>query len=224
MKNDNSIKRIRKLIALSMSPYPREAETALRMAEKLADKYGVNISDFLETENIHCKILLETESKLLKWQIIIAELTSAFFSVDILYKEKVRGGVQVFLSESEGHYLRISEFFNFLRDKIEKRGDEFIGVVRDTDSFRRGMADGISSRLQELYSDKFQNDNESCEGKSAEKQASEDGDDTGNSDPLDDREYGWEPNSYGIGFKLGTRVIIRESLTSFVPELQSGGN
>jgi hypothetical protein len=147
-------KRIQKLLALgSNNENPNEADNALRKAAKLAEQYGLAISDMDpitgEVKNVNTE-RIKVHNKSQNWVIILGSIIAETFECELItstnsYKEKNL----VFLGTPSDIELAIW-YFKLIKIKTMRQAEQF-NKAADQKTYATGVVIALKNRLHEMF-------------------------------------------------------------------------
>lgn len=158
--------KLEKLLRLSQSPVEAEAESAMRMAIRLATKHNIDLSrvtiqDKKQNEIKFGRVDYDVGQRMPVAQTFISPLLIRFFQVRLVYTgNRAYGRRMVFLGTEENINIavRINEFLNhtfmYLWRTYQKRN----GLeVKYRDSYLMGLALGLADKMEAEQKQTIQN-------------------------------------------------------------------
>lgn len=146
MKNLESIKiKVKKLLALSKSPYENEAALALKKAMELIAEYHLDINQFTE----YTELKVKSTKRFVGWR---ATLANAVENLYATYHYRDNIGNIVFIG-SELDVFMSSEMYKYLVKTIERMAKQNIrknAKYKFRQSYKEGVANRLYDRMQEL--------------------------------------------------------------------------
>ena len=206
--------RIRKLLALSESPYDAEASLALEKAQVLLIKQGLTISDLLEESKVielsisYGKHIQPWEERLLKC-ILSATFTEAIQVYDKNEQELIIIG-------REANVITAKILYEYLHETVKRKAEVFRDSIEDLESFRIGMVDSIRTKFKEKAIQHLNKQSDSTnELKHVFLRETEEYIEEHYGTPENKNSwYGVDPNSYGLGKGIGKKISIDQQLSS----------
>ncbi|MBN1835123.1 MAG: DUF2786 domain-containing protein [Spirochaetales bacterium] len=207
--------RVRKLLALSGSPYEAEAASALAKAKDLLSHEGLGLSDLdLDRPGV-VELRIVTGPRISPWEkrllhcILLATYTEALHA-----SEGTEG--ELILVGREANVLTAKILYDYLHETVRRKADTFRDSIDDLESFRIGMVDSIRRKFQDQeQAVGTSNAREDITAAMAREQARESTDYVqahyrGASSSND--WYGVDPNSFGLGQGIGRKIRINRQL------------
>lgn len=146
MENLESVKiKVKKLLALSKSPYENEAALALKKANELIAEYQLDSNQFTE----YSEIKVKSTKRFVNWR---ATLANAVENLYATYHYRDNIGNIVFIG-SELDVFMSSEMYKYLVKTIERMAKQNIrknAKYKFRQSYKMGVANRLYDRMQEL--------------------------------------------------------------------------
>lgn len=152
--NKEILTKIKKLLRLSKSSNPNEAELALQRAKQIAEKAGMEIHESMineagGAENIKADISHEdykAKSSITREEIVACKIIKTYFNTNILLRHEGRKKVICFIGEK--HNLEFSKYvFEFIVSTIRRLLREEEPICKA--SFIEGFCYGLAKKLNE---------------------------------------------------------------------------
>ena len=209
--------RIRKLLALSESPYEAEAASALAKAQELLSHEGLSLSDFGVDASGVIELTVAAGPTISPWE---KKLLRCILSATYTEALRAYGGreEELIIVGREANVVTAKVLYEYLHATVKRKADTFRDSIDDLESFRIGLVDSIRK--------KFRNQERAGGTSSArrdtivamERERSKENADYieanyGSASSSDDW-YGVDPNSYGLGQGIGKKIPINRQLAT----------
>ena len=207
--------RIRKLLALSASPHKGEARTARMMAEKLMKKHNLSLAELKPEGPVREREIRRFE-RVRQWEDLLLRAVLDYTAVEGVYAPRPEGEALILIGREDRIDLA-EKLYSWLHGRLYSLGEEYKIVVKDRESFRLGMAQAVSEKLDALKEEREGSERCSAPGEivpaeddSAAREADRYIDEVyGKIGSRDDRES-FDPNSLGLGKAVGRKIPVEE--------------
>ncbi|GHU05047.1 hypothetical protein FACS1894147_10800 [Spirochaetia bacterium] len=138
-------KRIKKILALSKSPNENEADTALKLAQKLMEEYHLN-----ESECLYERQSVPATKRLSQWRTILANAVARLYCC-YTYRN-TRDGTIIFYGDSFDVFMA-GEMYRYLAKTVERMAKQNIRKTAKSkyrENYKLGIACNLYVRIQTL--------------------------------------------------------------------------
>lgn len=158
--NDPILEKLKKLLRMKRGGTPEEIATALRLAQKLAQDNGIDLSSVdpdaepprpIGHESTHPKARLQWEEK------YAAMICDRWFNVSAFIHEKAQGHCVTFVGTEVDRRIA-SYVHHFLVGHFRREWKTRHGRIRNRQAFMYGMYIGVNSKLRERQPNRIDGD------------------------------------------------------------------
>lgn len=218
------LSRIRKLLALSESPFEAEAASALGKANELLLAHGIDQGVVAAGNPKIVDRVASEGGEISPWEIRLARCVGGATLCDvILVTEEYRRELR-FVGR-EVHVVSAGVLFDYLHEAIERRAAMFREAIDDLESFTMGMVESVTAKLPVLDTTRGATGStasrgtgsaqkreivvftERVEGENRAYVADRYGEPEEHTDY-----YGVDPNSFGLGKGIGRKIPVHRQI------------
>jgi len=209
--------RIRKLLALSQSPYEAEAASALAKAQALLCREGLALSDLGVDASGVVELRVAAGPTISPWE---KKLLKCILSATYTEALRAYGGKEeeLIIVGREANVVTAKILYEYLHATVERKADTFRDSIDDLESFRIGIVDSIRKRLrdqeQAMGTSSARQDNIVAMERERWKENVDYVKAHYGSAGCSDDWYGVDPNSYGLGQGIGKKIPTNRQMPS----------
>jgi hypothetical protein len=209
--------RIRKLLALSESPYEAEAAAALAKAQALLSREGLALSDFVLDADGVVELAVAAGIGISPWEkkLLKCVLSATYTGALRAYRNKEE---ELIIIGREVNAVTAKILYEYLHETVRRKADTFRDSIDDLESFRIGMVDSIQKKFQDQEQASHASSVRRDIIVAMEQERLKENRDyikehygTPNSS---DEWYGVDPNSFGLGQGIGKKISINRQISS----------
>ena len=154
--NQDIIEKVQKLLALGQSPNEHEAQRAIEHAQRLLLKYNMTMNDVKIAADDVKETIIENGKRASTWKSSLLNVIAEFnYGTFLIYSGG--GNFKYSVIAKEVNFIVIKNMYEYLVEAIDRMAKDYSGKgVREKNSYRIGIVNGLRIRFVELQNERKQ--------------------------------------------------------------------